>query len=64
MTCTNNHRFRPTRTFVLAALLAIGLMAITSVPVFAQASGTWTSTGSLNLPRLGHTATLLLNMAS
>jgi hypothetical protein len=41
------------------ALLAIGLVATTTVPALAQASGTWAATGSLNIPRTGHTATLL-----
>ena len=43
------------------ATLSIGLFAITTGKVFAQASGTWTTTGSLNTARAGHTATLLLN---
>lgn len=43
------------RIMILA--LAMGMIA----PAFGQTSGTWQSTGSLNLPRTGHTATLLLN---
>jgi hypothetical protein len=43
------------------ALLAIGLMVINSVPALAQASGTWTTTGSLNMARTAHTAILLQN---
>jgi hypothetical protein len=41
------------------ALLAIGLVATATVPALAQAFGTWAATGSLNIPRTGHTATLL-----
>jgi hypothetical protein len=41
------------------ALLSIGLCANTTPAALAQASGTWTTTGSLNIPRGGHTATLL-----
>jgi N-acetylneuraminic acid mutarotase len=43
------------------ALLAIGLVATTTVHAFAQASGTWAATGSPNIPRIAHTATLLAN---
>ncbi|HEX8801663.1 MAG TPA: kelch repeat-containing protein, partial [Terriglobales bacterium] len=32
-----------------------------ALPVFAGSSGTWTATGALNFPRVGHTATLLAN---
>jgi hypothetical protein len=43
-------------------LVLILLGALTSVvPVSAQSSGTWAHTGSLNFPRIGHTATLLTN---
>jgi N-acetylneuraminic acid mutarotase len=45
----------------LAGLLTIGLVASTTTPAFAQASGTWTTTGSLNTARTAHTATLLQN---
>src|SRR5271165_6017866 len=45
---------------VLAALLAAALIASTPLPLLAQ-SGTWTATGTLNFPRIGHTATLLAN---
>ena len=47
--------------FAFTALVALGLIAVTASPAFAQASGTWTVTGSLNTARAGHTATLLLN---
>jgi len=48
-------------TPLLATLFAIGLVASAPLPVLAQASGTWTNTGTLNIPRNGHTATLLAN---
>jgi hypothetical protein len=48
-------------TFLLAVLFAIALLGSAPLPVLAQASGSWTSTGTLNVPRNGHTATLLPN---
>jgi N-acetylneuraminic acid mutarotase len=42
-------------------LFVIGLAAISTVPAYAEASGTWAATGSLNFPRIAHTATLLAN---
>jgi N-acetylneuraminic acid mutarotase len=47
--------------FVSVALLPTGILANATPPALAQASGTWTTTGSLNTPRGGHTATLLAN---
>jgi hypothetical protein len=41
------------------AARAIGFFAIAISGAFAQASGAWMTTGSLNTPRAGHTATLL-----
>lgn len=46
--------------------LAFGLLAVVAfvsagVPALAQTSGTWAATGTLNFPRVGHTATLLAN---
>jgi hypothetical protein len=55
------HRLAAVPTLVSAALFAIGLVASTPLTVLAQASGTWTNTGTLNTPRNGHTATLLAN---
>ncbi len=46
----------PYAAIVLAAMLVIALNTAASA-----ASGTWTSTGSLQTPRDGHTATLLSN---
>jgi Galactose oxidase, central domain/Kelch motif len=61
MICRNVHSFAALPTPALALLLAIGLIASTPLPLLAQASGTWTSTGTLNTPRSAHTATLLQN---
>lgn len=47
--------------FVSVALFTICLVAASAVPTFAQASGTWSATGTLNFPRVGHTAILLVN---
>jgi hypothetical protein len=61
MTCGSRYSFASIRTLVLAALLAVGWMASTTLPVFAGTSGTWANTGSLNTGRTDHTATLLPN---
>ena len=61
MICSETRWFRSTRTLVLACLLAIVFVAITTTSAFSQGSGTWTTTGSLNMARWGHTATLLQN---
>lgn len=42
---------------VIIVVVATGMV----LPAFGQTSGTWESTGSLNIPRTGHTATLLSN---
>ncbi len=55
----NIQRFAAVRTLVLAALLPTGLLGNTPIPLLAQASGTWTNTGSPNTARTAHTATLL-----
>jgi hypothetical protein len=39
----------------------MGFFTAFSFAAFAQTSGTWITTGNLNTPRAGHTATLLLN---
>jgi hypothetical protein len=54
-------RFPAIATFVSVGLLVVGLEASTAVSALAQTSGTWTTTGSLNVDRVGHTATLLHN---
>ncbi len=61
MICRNVHRFATVRRLGLVALLAVGWMASTTLPVLAGTSGTWANTGSLNTARTDHTATLLPN---
>jgi hypothetical protein len=48
-------------TSTLSGLLAVGLAAATAAPAFGQAHGTFTFTGSMNIARAFHTATLLQN---
>jgi len=61
MSHVNRSRFGATRFLLLIALSAIGLVASTSAPALALASGTWTLTGSMKGAREGQTATLLSN---
>jgi N-acetylneuraminic acid mutarotase len=61
MIYTNTHKFAAVRTLVLMAWFAIGLISTTSVPALAGNSGTWANTGSMNVVRTAHTATLLPN---
>ncbi|HEX8811836.1 MAG TPA: kelch repeat-containing protein, partial [Terracidiphilus sp.] len=61
MTTPLMNRFVKASSFVSASLLVVALAVASSAPVFSQGSGTWAATGSLNLPRTGHTATLLAN---
>jgi hypothetical protein len=58
---SNSHQFAKSLMLVSVGLLAIGLVASTSVPAFAGSSGAWTKTGSLNVARGEATATLLPN---
>jgi hypothetical protein len=53
------HDSRSTRIFVWLGLLATGLVAGTAIP--ALGSGTFAKTGSMNVARISHTATLLAN---
>ena len=46
---------------IVAGLFAIGLAAGAGNSALAQSSGSWTTTGSLNVARAAHTATLLPN---
>ena len=48
------------RTLVILSIAAIGLLATSATPAFA-ASGRFNSTGSMNVARINHTATLLSN---
>jgi hypothetical protein len=57
----NSHQFAKSLMPISVALLAIGLVASTSVPALAGSSGTWAKTGSLNVARGEETATLLSN---
>jgi hypothetical protein len=57
---TNSRGFVGIRRLALTGVLVGGLTASTPFTALAQ-SGTWKSTGALNLPRIGHTATLLAN---
>jgi len=61
MSHVNRSRFGAIRLLLLVALFAGGLVASTSAPALAQASGTWTLTGSMKTAREGQTATLLPN---
>jgi hypothetical protein len=61
MVSINVRRFAVVRRLVLAVLFAIGLVASAPLTILAQASGSWTNTGTLNISRNGHTATLLAN---
>ena len=61
MTRTNVQRQRAPHMLALVAFLLIGLFTNATPPAFAQASGTWATTGSLNTLRGGHSATLLSN---
>jgi len=53
------HGLRTIRRLALVGLLALGLVATTAIAALAQASGTWTTTGSMNTARTRYTATLL-----
>jgi len=55
----NSHQF--VTTLVLVSIAALGLAASTAIPAFAASSGTFTTTGSMNVARQYHTATLLAN---
>jgi hypothetical protein len=61
MISTKGRGFVIEPTFLLAVLFAIALLGSAPLPVLAQASGSWASTGTPNVPRNGHTATLLPN---
>jgi hypothetical protein len=55
----NSHQH--TRTLVFVSMAALVLVASTAIPAFAQASGRWTKTASMNTARQDHSATLLQN---
>ena len=49
------------KRLLVAALAVLLLGVLPALPALASGSGTWTTTGSLNLGRYNHTATLLSN---
>jgi galactose oxidase-like protein len=55
-----NGRFRRIRSLLSVSLFAIGLVAIAVTPALAG-SGGFSGTGSMNVARVDHTATLLAN---
>ena len=57
MICRNSHQL--TKTLVLVSIAAIAVAASTVMPAFA--SGNFQMTGSMNVARISHTATLLSN---
>ena len=57
MICRNSHQFA--KTFLLVSIAVIVVVASTATP--AVASGTFQKTGSMNVARMDHTATLLSN---
>ena len=60
MICLDVYR-RSTRTHLVEILLTIGMVIGAGDSALAQGSGTWTTTGTLNVARAAHTATLLAN---
>ncbi len=57
----NRHKYGVIRALTAAGLLVIGLVMGSAASVLAGSSGTWSITGSLNIARSRHTATLLPN---
>ena len=57
MICRNSHQFA--KTLLLVSIAVIVVVASTATP--AVASGTFQKTGSMNVARMDHTATLLAN---
>ena len=53
--------FPPSTKFLTSMLLPLLVVLISAAHAPAQTSGTWVHTGTLNFPRVGHTATLLNN---
>ena len=54
-------RLRTGTMLVLTTFLVTGLVGITATPTLAGTSGNWSNTGSMNVARIDHTATLLAN---
>jgi Kelch motif len=59
MTRRKSHQFAKNLVRVSISMATLGLVASAAIPVFA--SGTFQNTGSLNVARIDHTATLLAN---
>ena len=59
MTRSKPRRLRNIRFTLLQGLLNVSVTLAFGVSAPAQSSGTWTTTGTLNFPRIAHTATLL-----
>ena len=57
MICRNSHQL--SKTLVLVSIAATVMVASGAIPAFA--SGTFQNTGSMNVERIDHTATLLAN---
>ena len=60
MACLNGQGSKNVQTFLFAGLLTVGLVASTAVPVLAGTAA-FNKTGSMNIARIGHSATLLSN---
>lgn len=60
MVCLNLRKSGTVQT-IWSALVTLGLLLLATLPVFAVSSGTWSNTGSMNVARVDHTATLLAN---
>ncbi len=60
MMIINKYRFQTICTLLFAGLFAIASIATTAMPALAG-NGSFSTTGSMNVARYGHTATLLQN---
>jgi N-acetylneuraminic acid mutarotase len=57
--CAKIRRFGAIRSLCIDAIGFLVMGSLQASSALAQASGTWANTGTLNVPRNGHTATLL-----
>ncbi len=58
---SDRYRFSCVRALLSSTFFVFGVVVCVTISTFGQTSGTWTTTGNLNIPRTGHTATLLAN---